>query len=89
MSGYSDAMNVILTLRSFNNAHGKFKNLNSQERLNLITSGDVIFNHKLLDDIIEHIRKSDFEIVSLSEPTVVSIPMNRHIFTSDPILPNP
>lgn len=60
MSKYSTTINTILTLLPFNKAHSKFKDLSCQERFDLVNSGVVIFNNKLLDDMIDHLRESDF-----------------------------
>ena len=65
MSEYSNTINTILTLLPFNKAHSKFKELTCQERFDLINSHVVIFHHKLLDGMIDHLRESDSHFVSL------------------------
>ena len=60
MSEYSNTLATILRLRPFNSAHSKFKELTCQERFDLVHSNVVIFNHKLLDDMIDHLRESNF-----------------------------
>ncbi len=57
---YDDTMHTILTLAPYNNAHSHFKKLTPLERRNLVMKTNItIFNHELLDDLINHIRKSD------------------------------